>query len=367
MTVPSKNSLKPGLVSIMMPAYNAEKFIRAAIKSVLSQTYPLWELILVNDGSTDQTEKIIREFSDPRIRLFHQENSGEASARNHALSKIQGEFLAFLDADDFFYPSSLALLVSYLNQHPEKDAVYCDGYYIDTNDKVLSSLSTFRRGPFEGDLFEQLVRASDVFGPPMTIMLRSEKVLSSNIRFDPRIVIGPDWDFFTQLSQFIIFGYLNQKLCFYRVHQTNITLTAGNARKNHSLALCRLKMIDLPKFNDCKEEVRVYVFYDLMVNLITEDLSSIELLLSHPSFNRLSPCEQNRLIRLTVIKQIFLHPDRKATLKKWLRKATSLCPNDQKTNFVRLFYSISPPIFRLFLNLRETLRPKISPASPFSS
>lgn len=367
MTVPSENSLKPGLVSIMMPAYNAEKFIRAAIKSVLSQTYPLWELILVNDGSTDQTEKITKEFTDHRIRLFHQENAGEASARNYALTKIQGEFLAFLDADDYFHPSFLALMVSYLNQHPEKDAVYCDGYYIDTNDKALSSLSTFRRGPFEGDLFEQLVRASDVFGPPMTVMLRSEKVLSSNIRFDPRIVIGPDWDFFTQLSQFIIFGYLNQQLCFYRVHQTNITLTAGNARKNHSLALCRLKMIDLPRFNDCKEEIRVYVFYDLMVNLSYEDLNSIESLLSHPSFNGLSPCEQSRLIRLTVIKQIFLHPDRKATLKKWLRKATSLCPKDKKTNFVRLFYSISPTIFHLLVNLRETLRPKNGPASPFST
>ncbi|WP_448335482.1 glycosyltransferase family 2 protein [Bellilinea sp.] len=367
MTVPLNNPLKPGLVSIMMPAYNAEKFVRAAIESVLSQTYPLWELILVNDGSTDQTEKITREFTDPRIRLFHQENAGEAAARNHALTKIQGEFLAFLDADDLFHPSFLALMVSYLNQHPEKDAVYCDGYYMDTNDKVLSSLSNFRRGPFEGDLFEQLVRASDVFGPPMTVMLRSDKVISSNIQFDPRIVIGPDWDFFTHLSQFMIFGHLNRQLCFYRVHQTNITLTAGNARKNHSLALCRLKMIDLPRFNDCKEEVRVYVFYDLMVNLISEELNSIEWLLSHPSFNGLSPCEQSRLIRLTVIKQIFLHSGKSATFKKWLKKATSLCPNDQKTNLVRLFYSFSPSIFRLFLNLRETLRPKNAPASPFSS
>jgi glycosyltransferase involved in cell wall biosynthesis len=367
MTASLNNPLKPGLVSIMMPAYNAEKFIRAAIESVLNQTYPLWELILVNDGSTDQTENIIREFTDSRIRVFSQENSGEASARNHALTKIQGEFLAFLDADDCFHPSFLALMVSYLNQHPEKDAVYCDGNYIDTNDKVLSPLSNFRRGPFEGDLFQHLVRASDVFGPPMTVMLRSDKVLSCNIRFDPRIVIGPDWDFFTRLSQFIIFGYLNQKLCFYRIHQTNITLTAGNVKKNKSLALCRLKMIDLQKFKNLKEEVKSYVFYDLMVNLISEDLNAIETLISHPSFTGLSPCEQNRLIRLAVIKQMFLHSDKNVILKNWLAKAANLCPKDKKTGFVRFFYSISPTTLRLLLNLREYLRPKSASVTPFSN
>lgn len=348
----------------MMPAYNAEKFIKKAIESVLQQTYQLWELILVNDGSTDETKKIINEFADPRIRVFSQENSGEASARNHALSKIQGEFLAFLDADDFYHPSFLALMVSYLNQHAKKDAVYCDGYYVDSNDKILSSLSKFRRGPFDGDLFEQIVRASDVFGPPMTVMLRSEKVQLFDIKFDPRIVIGPDWDFFTHLSQFIKFGYLNQQLCYYRVHQTNITLTAGNTKKTQSLALCRRKMIDLPRFNECSEEVRIYVFYDLFVNLLT-DAFQIEELMAHPSFKALSPCEQNRLIRLAITKQMTLPLKVRFNFKNWLSQATTLCPKDRKTALIRVIYNLNPSILRLVLNIRKSMYSEKVPDSPF--
>lgn len=358
-------SLKAGLVSVMMPAYNAERFIRAAIDSLLNQTYHLWELILVNDGSSDQTETIIRKYSDSRIRLFNQNNSGEASARNNALKHVQGEFLAFLDADDFYHPSFLALMVRYLNQHPEKDGVYCDGFYVDPNNKILSSLSSFRRGPFEGDLFEQLVRASDVFGPPMTVMLRSEKVLSSKIEFDQRIVIGPDWDFFTRLSQFVLFGYLNQQLCFYRIHQTNITLTTGNAKKNQSLALCRRKMLELQKFNQCKEETKSYVFFDLLVNLIEND-EEIDRLLSHPSFGQLSPCEQNRLIRLVVIKRLIHQPNHQF-IYKWISNAVRLCPKDRKTNLIRIMYQISPIILHYLLNLREKMRTENTTISPFSN
>lgn len=350
----------------MMPAYNAEKFIRSAIESVLNQSYQLWELILVNDGSTDNTANLINEMTDPRIRVFSQENSGEASARNHALTKIQGEFLAFLDADDFYHTSFLAVMVSYLNQHPEKDGVYCDGFYIDSNDKILSPLSNYRRGPFEGDLFEPLVRASDVFGPPMTVMLRSDKVLSSKIEFDPRIIIGPDWDFFTRLSQFILFGYLNQQICYYRIHQTNITLTAGNIRKTQSLALCRRKMIDLPRFNQCKEETRIYVFYDLFVNLISKE-EEIDELMSHPSFSQISPCEQNRLIRFAVVKRLILKSNNKFYLKNWLSRAVTICPKDKKTVFIKIMYDINPLILSLILKFRENLQPENTLDSPFAN
>ncbi len=357
-------SLEPGLVSVMMPAYNAERYIRKAIKSLLNQTYYSWELILVNDGSTDQTQDIIDEFTDPRIRVFYQENSGEASARNHALSKIRGEFLAFLDADDFYHPSFLALMVSYLNQHTHKDAVYCDGFYVDSNDIVLTPLSKFRRGPFEGDLFEQIVRASDVFGPPMTVMLRSERVIQSGLLFDSRIVIGPDWDFFTHLSQFVNFGFLNKQICFYRVHQANITLTAGNTRKVESLALCRQKMLDLPRFHECKTEVKYYVFYDLFVNLISK-AKMIEELMSHPSFIQMPPCKQSQLIRLALVRQLTLHSKNAVSYANWLSKAEALCPQDKKTAIMRLIYILAPSILRLILKIRESLRPKSAPITPF--
>ena len=162
-----------GLVSIMMPAYNAATYIALAIDSVLAQEYTSWELLVVDDGSTDQTGEIVSSFRNDRIRLIRQDNAGEASARNTALENMQGEYLAFLDADDLFTPEHLVTTVAYLKAHPECDAVYTDGYHINPSGELLPRLSTRRRGPFKGDLFEQLVRASDVFGPPICVLVRS--------------------------------------------------------------------------------------------------------------------------------------------------------------------------------------------------
>lgn len=97
-----------GLVSIIMPSYNSEKFIKDSIESVLNQTYPFWELIIVDDCSSDKTVGIIRSFNDGRIRLFiNEHNSGAALSRNKALREAKGKWIAFLDSDDIWLPTKL--------------------------------------------------------------------------------------------------------------------------------------------------------------------------------------------------------------------------------------------------------------------
>jgi teichuronic acid biosynthesis glycosyltransferase TuaG len=105
------------LVSIIIPAYNTEKFIRATLHSVQNQTYNNWEMILVDDASTDQTVSIIEEFSqkDYRIKLFKLEkNSGNGVARNTALEKASGKYIAYLDADDLWFPEKLEKQIQFL-------------------------------------------------------------------------------------------------------------------------------------------------------------------------------------------------------------------------------------------------------------
>src|SRR5690606_24934270 len=97
------------LVSIIMPAYNATTYIADAIESVLHQTHPHWELLIINDGSKDNTEEIIKPFlSDSRIQYFKQENKGVSAARNVGLKNMKGDYFCFLDADDVLPPNSLA-------------------------------------------------------------------------------------------------------------------------------------------------------------------------------------------------------------------------------------------------------------------
>lgn len=115
-----------GLVSIIMPSYNSEKHIEDSIKSVLKQTYPFWELIIVDDCSTDNTVEIIKSFKDERIRLFiNNNNSGAALTRNKALREAKGKWIAFLDSDDIWLPTKLEEQLNFMIEN-NYDFAYTD-------------------------------------------------------------------------------------------------------------------------------------------------------------------------------------------------------------------------------------------------
>jgi glycosyltransferase involved in cell wall biosynthesis len=106
-------------VSIVMPTYNRADTIKRAIDSVMAQTFQDWELLIVNDGSTDATEDVLQAASDPRIKVFRQANRGFTEARNAGIRMAHGEYLAFLDSDDEYLPHHLELTIAYLQAHPQ--------------------------------------------------------------------------------------------------------------------------------------------------------------------------------------------------------------------------------------------------------
>ncbi|MGV9011021.1 MAG: glycosyltransferase family 2 protein [Flavobacteriales bacterium] len=138
-----------------MPAYNAETYIAEAVRSVLGQSHTNWELVVVDDGSTDGTAKILSTFEDPRIRVLHQVNKGIGSARNLALDHVKGELLAFLDADDILPADSLLARVKLLHDRPEVDIA--DGRMIQVNADRSQTLRIFQPS-FSGYPFRELVR-----------------------------------------------------------------------------------------------------------------------------------------------------------------------------------------------------------------
>ncbi|RYD52860.1 MAG: glycosyltransferase family 2 protein [Sphingobacteriales bacterium] len=105
--------------TVLMPAYNAAPFLREAIDSVLAQTFPDFELLIVNDGSTDATAAILETYTDPRIRIHHQPNQGVIGALNAGLERAQGTYIARFDADDVCYPQRLAVQAEYFRKHPD--------------------------------------------------------------------------------------------------------------------------------------------------------------------------------------------------------------------------------------------------------
>ncbi len=360
---------QPSLVTIMMPAYNAAPYIGQAIESVLAQRYPTWELIIVNDGSTDQTAEIAATYSDLRIRLVHQANGGEAVARNRALELARGEFVAFLDADDLFLPDHLAAAVAFLQDTPSVDGVYTDGHYCDSEGNPTALLSSQRRGPFQGWLFEELVLASDVFGPPTCVVLRQEAIAQRQLRFDPAIVIGPDWDFFTRCAEVARFGYLDQRTCLYRVHQTNITVRTDLRKRADSLAQCRQKAIKLQSFATCTPHTRVAVFYDLLINLRRGFYQLQDEISDWPEFTSLPQQERARLLRLMASKNLGESSEQTAIerryIAKWLTHARALRPLNPQTNLLYMLHRISPNLCKSVINIKQWLTPDVSHNSPF--
>ncbi len=145
------------LASVIIPAYNAERFLRQAVESALAQTHSPLEVVIVDDGSTDGTRRLADEIAaaDARVRVFSQPNAGVGAARNRGLAEARGEFVAPLDADDFWYPKKLERQIAVLQERGERwGMAYCWSKSVDEHGKETESLQHW---PVEGDVFEALI------------------------------------------------------------------------------------------------------------------------------------------------------------------------------------------------------------------
>ncbi|MCG2613976.1 glycosyltransferase [Terrimonas sp. NA20] len=145
-----KVNMNSRLVSVIMPAYNAAAFIGESIQSVIAQTYQYWELIIIDDGSTDATAERIKKFAekDERIKYIYQENGRQGKARNNGIRNSRGEYIAFLDADDLWVPHKLAIQVDLINKEMV-DLVFSDAHAFQENKDHSFSMSV-QPGNFKG-------------------------------------------------------------------------------------------------------------------------------------------------------------------------------------------------------------------------
>jgi glycosyltransferase involved in cell wall biosynthesis len=184
--------------SIIIPLYNKENYIQNTLKSVLSQTFSDFEIIVVNDGSTDKSGEKVLEFKDKRIRYFYKENEGVSSARNFGIHKANSEYLAFIDADDYWYPNFLQEMFDNINLFPELK-VFSAAIEVETSKKVIpSSYSIEKTGDFEiVDYFS----ASN----KRTVLCSSCAVFHKSVfekigNFDTKIKSGEDTDMWIRIG-----------------------------------------------------------------------------------------------------------------------------------------------------------------------
>ena len=211
------------MISVIMPAYNTEKYIDAAINSVLSQSYSDFELIIINDASTDNTKNCIMKFSfDSRIRLFNNEdNKGVAMTRNIGINLAQGDYISFLDSDDLWDKDFLAILIDYINKNNDVNFVYSipEKFYMDGRKKTEDHKCV------SGKILEFIGKSNEFRAPfDMNSFIIKKKILEKyNIFFPEGFKISEDICFFMKILC-VTEGYgINKRLTFYRQHSNSAT------------------------------------------------------------------------------------------------------------------------------------------------
>lgn len=334
------------VVSIVMPVYNAAAFLGRAIDSLLNQTYPSFELILVNDGSTDKSQEIINSYEDERIVALVQDNQGPSAARNLGMYKARGEFLVFVDADDYALPNYVEGLVSQALKG--FDVVACG--YVEVSDYGRTSLNDFYQGKNELTLDEFVLGiVNGVGGTLWGKIYRREVIISHQLSLNPKIYMCEDLLFNLEYCQFVTsFAAIDANLYEYnRLNEQSITskVTFKYLENNLDVAMEMKKLLAVLGWESRKIEQLIMNRLSSLTISIAENESkqvfkvgvkrsfqNIELLLNHhvishyfsgytPSSSRLD-CG-SRLLHQSKIKRsmvCFFGVSKLREVNRWIKK-----------------------------------------------
>lgn len=204
------------IISVITPAYNCEKTIAFTIDSVLAQTFKNFELIIVDDGSTDNTSRIVSQYSDQRIVHIYQENKERAEARNRGIKIARGQYIAFLDSDDTWTPNKLTKQVFILEHNLDFGMVYCRTNFFNNSvgrtSKVFSKSERLYRGK---QCLPRLLKDNFIFSP--TPLIR-KSVFDKVGLFKTSFIPIEDWEMWTRISAEYIIDYIDEPLANYRIH-----------------------------------------------------------------------------------------------------------------------------------------------------
>lgn len=213
--------IERGLVSVLMPAYNAEKYIKEAIESVLQQSYSNVEVIVVEDCSKDNTFNIINDIKDERVRVFrNDENKGIAYSTNRCIKESRGEYLALLDDDDLAMPRRFELSVDYLNKNQDIDIVGGGAVEIDEQGNMIGNMLNPRKNP-KLIAARLLLRSCIING---TVTMRRNVVEEYGIWYEDGCLGMQDFLFYVRASKKVNIANIPDILLKYRIHSDSETV-----------------------------------------------------------------------------------------------------------------------------------------------
>lgn len=210
-------------VSVIIPTFNSALFLPQSIESILKQTYKPFEIIVVDDGSTDDTKEKIRPYFDS-ITYYYKNNGGPASARNFGIRKSEGELVAFLDADDMWLPDKLSLQIEYIKQNQAIGAVFAIQMIRGVREKDVMKFGAFVESRMnDGHIFDELLKNN--FIGTSTIIVKRE-ILDRTGLFDEdrKLISVEDINLWLRIARYYKFGFINKILGIKSFHADSLTL-----------------------------------------------------------------------------------------------------------------------------------------------
>jgi glycosyltransferase involved in cell wall biosynthesis len=263
-------------VSVIVPTYNNALVVLDAIESILQQSFQDFEILLINDGSTDNTMQVLEPCLSS-IELIDQENQGPAAARNAGVRRASGDYLVFLDADDRLLPEKLATQVDFLDRNPQVDVVYSNGIYTTyhpdgTVDKQLFSEIGFLRKDLSTPNVSLKILAIQNAFPLHAAMVRREIVLDTG-GFDENLPALEDWEFWYRVAERANFAYMERILVEYR----NLPTGRSSDKTSYRLAFQTIseRIAGSDSFHGLPEKIRSdFYFCWGLTELQFEDVQS---------------------------------------------------------------------------------------------
>ena len=245
---------KKQIVSIILPTYNRAHLIEESIKSVLRQSFQDFELLIIDDGSTDNTEEVVRNIDDPRIKYIKcSENRGASTARNIGINYSKGEYIAFQDSDDEWYSNKLQMHIdAFKNSSLDIGVVYTGFYRIKDGKKVYIPESWVTK--MEGDIHQELLKENFISTQSALVRIECFKVVGL---FDEDLPRFQDWDLFIRLSKDFQFKYIDK--ASFNQYFTSVSISSDQQ------ALCKALEIIFNKYKNELKKNKLYAQFSYII------------------------------------------------------------------------------------------------------
>lgn len=241
------------LISVVIPTYNYGEYIEHCIESVLSQTYRNFEILVVDDGSTDETPKILKKFGTKIIGI-RTKNYGACIARNVGLNSASGEYVAFLDADDYWKPNFLEKLFSH-GQLLNADLVYCDMFSIDESTKEIELVKSVRK--VDSEWFHNNP-GSTPFSPSTVLIRRGLLARTSGWNTSLKSP-AEDFDFFRRCAKHGVLVHVEDTLAYHRNHPRSLTSRSQVLYFKDNVRATRIMLTEDRELVDFKDRLRCWL------------------------------------------------------------------------------------------------------------